>query len=167
MGLIRIFDKINEYVGKAVSFLILAMIGVVIYDVLMRYFLSKPQSWAPEISEYIFGALFLLGAGYTYLFDGHVRMDVIYERLKPRQRAILDLVTALFFFLSCAILLWKGIEVAWHSIELGERTSSAFAPPLYPMKVLVPVGALLLMLQGIAKFVRDIAFLRKKADGGA
>lgn len=156
LRLLSFVDRANERIGKGASFFVLAIMGVVIYDVLMRYFLTKPQSWAPEVSEFFFGALFILGGGYTLLKGGHVRMDAIYSHLSPKFKAILDLATSIFFFLSCGVLLWGGWLMGWHSFLLRETTSSAFAPPLFPMKLLLPVGAGLLILQGVAKFIRDL-----------
>ena len=154
--LLNFIDKTNERIGKSVSFFVLAIMGVIIYDVAMRYLLVKPQSWAPEVSEFLFGALFILGGGYTLLKGGHVRMDAVYSHFSTRFKAILDLATSIFFFLSCGVLLWGGWLMGWRSFLLRETTSSAFAPPLFPMKLLLPVGAGLLILQGLAKFIRDL-----------
>lgn len=72
-------------------------------------------------------------------------------------KAILDLITSIFFVLFCGVLIWKGWLMAWDSLMMLERTQSAFAPPLYPIKFVIPIGAGLLMLQGLVKFIRDLS----------
>ena len=155
--LLRFIDNANEWVGKVVSFFVLAIIGVVIYEVAMRYLLAKSQLWVPETSEFLFGALFVLGGGYVFLHEGHVKLDAIYERFSPKVKAILDLVTSIFLILFCGILIWKGWLMGWDSLTALEVSQSAFAPPLYPIKLVIPIGAGLLLLQGLAKFIRDLS----------
>ena len=108
----------------------------------------------------------MLGGGYVFLHEGHVRLDALYERFTPRVKAILDLITFIFFFIFCGVLIWKGWLMGWDSLMMLERTQSAFAPPLYPIKLVIPVGAGLLILQGLAKFIRDlsIATMRNKDE---
>jgi TRAP-type mannitol/chloroaromatic compound transport system permease small subunit len=83
-------------------------------------------------------------------------MDVVYSRCSPRTKAILDLITAPIFFCFAATLLWTSGEIAWESIQELERSNSQWRPPIYPIKSLIPVAALLVLLQGVAKFVRDV-----------
>lgn len=153
---LHFIDDANEWVGRVVSFFVLAIVVVIIYEVLMRYVLVKSQAWVPETSSFLFGALFVLGGGYAFLKGGHVRLDTIYDRFSPRVRVFLDLITAIFFFLFCGVLLWKGWLMGWDSLISRESSVSAFAPPLYPIKLVIPIGAALLLLQGLAKFVRDL-----------
>jgi len=164
--LLRFIDNINEWAGKIVSFFVLAIMGIVIYAIVMRYLFVKSQLWASEICSFLFGALFVLGGGYTLLHQGHVRMDILFGRFSPKVKAILDLVTSMFFFLFCGVLIWKGWLMGWDSLVMLERSQSAFSPPLYPIKFVIPIGAGLLILQGLAKFIRDlsIATMRKKVE---
>lgn len=158
-GLLRLIDLVNEWVGRMISVLIFPIIGIVIFEVVMRYFLHESQLWVPETSVFLFGCLFLLGGGYAYLHNAHVRLDALYEHFPPRVKAIADIITAWFFFLFCGILIWKGWAMAWDSLITIERSPSAFAPFLFPFKMLIPIGSILLLLQGLAKFIRDLQFL--------
>ena len=158
-ALLNIIDNINDWVGKLVSFLIFPIIGIIIFEVIMRYFLHASQLWVPETSVFLFGCLFVLGGGYTFLHDGHVRLDVLYERFPPRLKAAADLITSLFFFIFCFVLIWKGWAMAWDSLITMEKSPSAFSPVLFPVKMLIPVGGFLLFLQGLAKFIRDLSFV--------
>lgn len=158
-SLLRAIDLVNEWAGKVVSLLIFPIIGAVIFEVLMRYFLRRSQLWVPETSVFLFGALFVLGGGYAYLHDAHVRLDAVYELFSPRSKAVVDLITSWFSFLFCGVLIWKGGSMAWDSFITMERSPSAFSPLLFPLKMLIPIGSILFLLQGLAKFVRDLLFL--------
>jgi TRAP-type mannitol/chloroaromatic compound transport system permease small subunit len=154
--ILRTIDSVNEWVGKVVSFLIYPLIGVTIYEIAMRYFLSKSQVWVPEVSTFIFGALFVLGGGYVLLHEGHVKLDIIYNFFPTKTKASIDIVTSIFFFLFYGILIWKGSLMAWDSLITLETSASAFAPPLFPSKMMIPIGASLLLLAGLSKLIRDV-----------
>jgi TRAP-type mannitol/chloroaromatic compound transport system permease small subunit len=153
---LRSIDSISEWTGKMVSFLIIVITGVTIWEVILRYIFNSPTIWAFDAAYLIFGAYGVLGGAYTLYFKGHVNVDILYGRLPLRVRAIVDLVTSIFFFLFCGLLLWKGGEMAWDSLKIMERGSSAWSPPVYPIKLTIPLGAFLLLLQGTAKFIRDL-----------
>lgn len=156
MGFLRIIDSTNRWIGKVVSFLIFPVIGVILYNVAIRYIFIKSTIWADELSQYLFGALFMLTGGYALLNRMHVNVDVLINRLPLRSQAILDLITSLFFFFFCGVLLWKGWQMGWNSLRIMETSSTAWAPYIFPVKMLIPLGAFLLLLQGLAKFVRDL-----------
>lgn len=151
-----VIDMISDWSGKIICFLAIPMIGIIVYDAIARYAFNAPTNWAYETVTFLFAGFGILGGAYVLYRRAHVGMDIIYSRLSPRGQAILDLLTSFFFFLFCSILLWKGAEYAWTSLKLRETTTSAFAPPLYVIKMTIPVGAFLITLQGIAKFVRDL-----------
>ena len=149
-------DSISEWTGKIVSFLVIVIIGVTIWEVILRYVFNAPTIWAFDAAYLIFGAYGVLGGAYTLNLKGHVNVDILYGRFPLRVRAVFDLATSIFFFLFCGLLLWKGGEMAWSSLKIMERGSSAWNPPVYPIKLTIPIGAFLLLLQGIAKFIRDL-----------
>ncbi len=153
---LSIIDTISDWSGKIICFLAIPMIGIIVYDAIARYAFNAPTNWAYETVTFLFAGFGILGGAYVLYRRAHVGMDIIYSRLSPRRQAILDLLTSFFFFLFCSILLWKGAEYAWTSLKLRETTTSAFAPPLYVIKMTIPLGAFLIILQGIAKFVRDL-----------
>lgn len=154
--LLHFIDNVNEWMGKIVSFFIFAIIGIIIYEVLTRYLLVISQSWVPEMSTFLFGALFTLGGGYGVLHQSHVRLDLLYNSFSPRVRAVFNLVTSIFLFLFCGVIIWKGWLMAWDSLITLEKSPSAFAPPLFPIKLTIPIGAGLFFLQGIVNFIRDL-----------
>lgn len=154
-GFLHTIDSISIGFGKIVSHGALLMMGSIIYDVTARYFFFRPTIWAEETGRFLLTGYFLLGGAYTLCLEAHVKMDVLYGRLSPRKRAILDLFTASIFFFLMFILLWYGFEMAWKSIKTLERTESIWAPFLFPVKICIPIGCFILFLQGLAKFIRD------------
>jgi TRAP-type mannitol/chloroaromatic compound transport system permease small subunit len=153
---LRYIDSISDWIGKIVSFLILILMGVVLFAVVMRYIVNKPTIWSHETGLYLFGGMVMLGAAYTLRHEGHVRMDAFYGRLSARGRAITDLATFVFFITFVVVLLWKGCDMTWKAIHFMERTESFWSPVIWPSRIVIPVGAFLLLLQGLANFVRDI-----------
>lgn len=149
-------DRTNEYLGKAVSYFMLVLVVVILYEIFVRYVLNSPTIWAHEVSQMIFGAYILLLGGFLQERKGHVNVEILYVHFKPRTRAAINLFTWLLFFLFCGVLLVKGWEMGWDSFKYRETESTAFAPPVYPIKMMIPLGALLLLLQGLVKYIRDL-----------
>jgi TRAP-type mannitol/chloroaromatic compound transport system permease small subunit len=162
--IIKIIELISETTGKLASFLILASIFTVLYEVFMRYVLSMSQSWTFEMSTFLFGISFVLAGAYALKQGSHVTIDIISMRLSPRTKALLDVITSILFFAFVIVLIWKGWEFAWRALMLGERTDSAWAPLRWPVKIVIPIGAFLMLLQGIVKLVRDILILARKKE---
>jgi TRAP-type mannitol/chloroaromatic compound transport system permease small subunit len=154
--LAHIVDTVNEWVGRITSLLILATVGVIIFEVVARRGFDAPTEWSFELSVFLFCGYILLGGGYTLLYGEHVNTDVIYRRFSLRTRAIVDLVTAVLFFLFCSVLLWEGGRLAWGATEMGRHSQTPWGPPLYPVLWVIPLGAGLLLVQGLAKFIRDL-----------
>lgn len=159
---IKIVDNINEYVGRATSFIIPIIMLIVSLEVVMRYVFDSPTIWAWDINIQLFALVVFLGGGYTFLKKGHVNIDILYGRLSSKGQAVLDIITAPIFFLFMGILLWKLGGMALQSVEEGEVMSTILAPPIYPLKILVTIGVLLFLLQGIASLLQSIKVLAKK-----
>jgi TRAP-type mannitol/chloroaromatic compound transport system permease small subunit len=152
---LSIIDRVNEWVARVVSWAILLIIGSTVYEVVMRYVFAAPTEWSFEFNYLLHGAYFMLLGAFTYAVQGHVNVDILYARFSPRRKAIADLFTAPMFFFFMAMMLVYGGQFALQSIAFRERLSSAWAPPIYPVKLVIPVAAALLILQGSAKFIRD------------
>ena len=114
---IRIIDKTNEWVGKAVSFLLIPLVLITAYEVVMRYIVQRPTIWSWDLNIQIFAAIIMLGGGYTLLNKSHVVVDVLVVNMDARKRAILDLITSFFFFMGMIVLLAGGWEMAWLSFD--------------------------------------------------
>ena len=159
----RITNTISDKTGKGVSYLILFLALALVYEVVARYVFRAPTFWAFEVSYMLYGALFMMGLAYVLLHGGHVRIDVLYRRLSPRKKAIIELFCYLvFFFPVMAIILKYGIDYAQLSWQLRERSvMSAWKPPIYPFKTIIPVAIFILTLQGVAEFLRHLVIALK------
>lgn len=153
--ILKSIDGLSLSIGKFAGFLIPVLAGVVLFEVCMRYIFSASQSWTFEMSQFLFGTTFVLGGAYTFYHKAHVNVDVLYGRLSPKGKAIMDLITSIFILIFLGVLIWKGWEVAWRSFLLGERTESGWAPPIWPIRMLIPIGAFIMLLQGVANILRQ------------
>lgn len=153
---LKAIDAINEWIGRTFSYLVFLVAFITVYTVITRYIFKKSPLWGLESAQYLFTVVVMLMAGYVLLHDGHVKNDLLYTHLSPRIRSLVDLFTGIFFFFYAGSLLWKGWSFFWTSMMLKETTGSLWGPPVYPIKGLVLAGFLLLMLQGITKFIRDL-----------
>lgn len=153
---------LSESVGKAASYLYLFVIGAVVFEIVSRYVFSTPTHWVQEATEFSCGIAVILGGAYALKENSHVRMEVLHNELPPKRQALADVLTFPFFVLFTVVLLRYTSVFAWKSLLLGEVTNSAWAPPIWPVKMLIPVGVALLLLQGIANFVRDIRKVLEK-----
>ena len=152
---LHFIDSISDWSGKIFSLLLLILLGVMLIEVVMRYIFNDPTIWGHEMGLYIFGAIIMLGGAYTLLHKGHVCMDAVHSKLSQKGRAIMDVATFIFFLIFVIALLWKGWDMTWKAFKFMERTESPWAPVIWPSRLVIPVGAFLLLLQGIATFVRN------------
>ncbi len=165
-AILKIVDAINRGLGKIMSFFILPLIFILCYEVVMRYFFNSPTIWAHEISGHIFGMYAVLGGGYVMLNREHIKSDVLYAQFSERNQAIIDLVTFPLIFFLLAVIFVEGIEMAKVSLKYRETTVSFLRSPVYPVKMCIPIAAFLMLLQGIAQFIRTFRFVLK-GKGGA
>ena len=157
--LMSIIDTVNDRVGNLLSYFLFFFFVLLLMEVILRYFFNSPTVWANELAQMLFGAYAILAGGYIMRIGGHVNVDILYSRLSRKSRAGLDIFTSLLFFLFCAMLLIYGGSLAWDSLSRFEHSQSAWNPPLYPAKLMIPLAAVLLLLQGLAKLIRDILIL--------
>ena len=155
-SILAFIDTVNHKVGRLTSFFIVGMLAPILIEVVLRYIVNRPTIWAHELSTFFFGASWVLGAGYTFLLGGHVNMDVFYNKCTLRKKAILDIITYVCTFTFCFFMLKESIEMAARSWAMKEISDTLWAPPLYPIKTILPIGVLLLLLQSLNKFIRDM-----------
>jgi TRAP-type mannitol/chloroaromatic compound transport system permease small subunit len=161
--LLKFIDKINEWAGRIVSYAVLYMVFTFCYEVVMRYVVNSPTIWVLEINQYVLCGYVALTGGYTMLHNSHVNVEIVYDKFSPRRKAWVSIMTSFCFFAVTITLLWKSGIMALDAWEVSETSYSLLAAPLFPAKVCIPIGAFLLLLQGIAKLIRDILFLAKGA----
>jgi len=154
--LLSYIDALSILMGKAGSWLILAVVPIIIYEIVMRYVFHLPTLWVSESMVFGCGVSYVMGAAWALQDNRHVKIDLIYGGLTARKRAVIDSITYFFFALYLGVFLWAASKYTWQSILVRETTSSAWDPPVYPIKIALVVGTALLLLQGTAKFIRDL-----------
>lgn len=154
-------DAVSTFVGQAASWLIVGLTLLISYEVFSRYVLGAPHAWVFDVSNMLYGTLFMLGGAYTLAKRGHVRGDILYGFLSPRAQAGIDLLLYLvFFFPGVIALAWAGIDFFEGSLAQNEHSSiAADGPPIYPFKAVIPVAGALLLLQGVAEVARCVLCL--------
>ncbi len=153
---VRCVDRMNEFMGRMVSYLVYPMVLMLVWEVGMRYIFNRPTIWAHELSAFLYAVVFLLGGSYALRWNSHISVEILYVRLSPRTRAVLDLCTWTLFYLFVGLLLWEGLPFAMKSVRRFELAGSVWDPPIWPVKLCIPLGALLMLLQGTTKTLRDL-----------
>jgi len=157
-SLVGFIDSLGDHSGKIVSFFIFISIFVVLWNVIARYMFSTYATWPQSATVgRISLAYVVLGAAYTLRTHSHINVDLLYNRFSPRAKGIIDVITSSLFFLYGVGLLWKSIEVM-PNVRFSIRS---FLPPYWPTPLLIIIGVSLLMLQGIAKLIRDLTMVIK------
>ncbi len=152
----RVIDRISLVVGRIVVWFTLLAVAIITFEVVSRYVFDKPTNWAHESMTLVFAMQYILAGAYAHYMHGHVRVDVVYQALSVRNRARMDVLTSMLFFFYIGIMTWTAWWFYWDSQQMHEVSFTDWAPPLYPVKFTVFLGTLLLLLQGLANFVRDL-----------
>lgn len=157
---VRIIDRLSDYVGYLAMMLIFVMVGVLLLDAVTRNVVHIPLHWCIEFAQFTLAAYYFMGGAMTIKDNSHVRMDLFYERLSPRGRAKMDLVTigCMLFYLS--VMLIGSISSLKYAIETGERRFSMWNPSMIPIKALMVACLILMLLQGVSLVFKHIATLR-------
>jgi TRAP-type mannitol/chloroaromatic compound transport system permease small subunit len=157
----RLIDAVNDRLGGALIWLVLAAVLISAGNAIVRKTLNMSSNALLEIQWYLFSAVFLLGAGYAFLKNAHVRIDFLSNHLSPRVRNIIDIVGILVFLGPLCILLillsWPLFENAWTS---GEMSQNAGGLIRWPVMLMIPAGMALLLLQAVSELIKRFAFLR-------
>lgn len=154
---VRYVDATNRVLGNIVMYLALAMLGVLLLGSLTRYVFNVPLVWIVEMAQFIMAAYYILGGGYSMQLDAHVRMDVWYERWKPKTRAFVDSITVFCLIFYLGMMIYGGIASSAYSLKYNQTNYSAWAPPMAPIKIIMTVGFVLMLLQAFSILFKDIA----------
>ncbi len=160
LKLSKLIDGLTERVGKSIIWLVLIVTLIAAGNALMRYTINYSSNAFLEIQWYLFSAIFLFGAGYTLLRNEHVRIDLVAGRLSKRAQTWIDIFGIIFFLLPMAVtvmyLSWPIFVLAWQNHELS---SNAGGLPLWPVRLLVPIGFFLLVIQSVSELIKRVGFL--------
>jgi len=155
-------DSLNGFIGVFVAYWSILAVFVYYYEVVARYVFNSPTNWAHESMFLMFGMQYLLAGGYVLKENHHVRVDVFYMHFSERRKALTDVITSVFFFIFAGVMLWTGWTFFNDSFRVQEVSFTEWAIQYWPIKAAIPLGALLLLLQGIVMLYRDIAVLLEK-----
>jgi TRAP-type mannitol/chloroaromatic compound transport system permease small subunit len=154
---VNTIDYISLKTGRATMYLVFVMMFILILSFVTRNIINIPLIWIIEMAQFVMTGYYLLGGGYSMLTDDHVRMDLIYIKLKDKTKALLDSLTSVFLVFYLVVLLIGSISSLNYTIETNQRLFTAWAPYVWPIKSIMTFGILLMLLQSIAIFFKDIA----------
>ena len=161
LSVARGIDGLNENVGKAVAWLVLLMVIVQFAVVILRYVFGIGSIFLQESIIYLHAVVFMLGAGYTLLHSGHVRVDIFYREASPRRKAVVDLLGVVVFLVPvCALIWWASwpyVGSSWRVFEGSRETSGIQA--VFLLKTVILVFVALVVLQGISMAIRSLLTL--------
>ena len=165
LSLSKYIDALNEKIGLSISWALLLAVLICSGNAIVRYaFNTSSNAWL-EIQWYLFGAIFLLASSYTLRRNEHVRIDVIVGRFSKRTQVWIDVFGFLFFLLPATLLiLYFAVPFAMESVRNQEVSSNAGGLIVWPAKILIPIGFLLLTLQGISELIKRVGFLKGQVD---
>ncbi len=157
---VRYVEWVNRKVGRLAMYLLFVLMGILLLSAVSRGLLGISYIWVVEMSQFMLTAYYILGGGYSVQLDAHVRMDVFYGSWSPRVKAAVDAATSLLVIFYLGVLMMGALSSTSYAIRYGQKNYSAWAPPLWPIKVVMCIGIALMLLQMIAVFFRDLAKAR-------
>jgi TRAP-type mannitol/chloroaromatic compound transport system permease small subunit len=157
--LLTIIDAVSDYSGRLFAFLCLPIIAVIMVEVIGRYFFGRPFIWSHEMTTFLTAVLFLMGGAMVLKERSHICVDVLHRLLPVRIRALINVIGSGFFFIYIVVLLHGGSGFALTAIRIAETSGTPWNPPIYVVKVFIPLATALLLLAGIANLIRDFRVL--------
>ncbi|MEM9884319.1 MAG: TRAP transporter small permease subunit [Bacteroidota bacterium] len=164
--LANFINRINEQVGRGVSWLTLTLVIIIFIDVVFRYYFEETAAWVIDLEWHIFAMIFLLGGGYAYRHDKHVRVDLFYAKFSEQDKAWVNLVGATILLVPwCMAIAWFSGEYAQLSFQIKEGSPDPNGlPARYIIKSIVVIGFLLLLLQAVSVILNSLLTLNRRAE---
>jgi len=150
---IGFINTLNEKIGQVLCFSLVIIMLIQVMDVVLRYVFNNPTIWAMDTNIMLFTGTSMLAGAYALLHDTHVRLDIFYRNLRRRPKAILDMITGLLAMTAICFVIWKGSESLLWAIKMNLHSHSHWAPPLWPVKLCLPLGGVFLLLQFISRWL--------------
>jgi len=156
---VRYVDAMNRVVGRAVMYMIFVMIGVLLWSSVSKTFFL-PSLWTLEMAQFLMVAYYMLGGPYSIQLGSNVRMDLLYGDWSDQKKAWFDAITVFLLIFYLGVLLYGGLESTSYALQYGERSSTAWRPIMWPIKIIMCLSIFLMLLQGISEFLKDVARIR-------
>ncbi len=171
----RWFDGLSNFSGFFVAYWTVIAVVVYFFEVVARYFFNSPTNWAHESMYLMFGMQYILAGAYAYNHDAHVRVDLFYAKASARNKAALDIITSFAFLIFVLAFIWTGWtffsssmnqnEFFFASGYANEVSFSEWGVAYYPVKATLVIGGVLLLLQGISRFIKDVQVYKTAGQG--
>ncbi len=159
---VKTIDWICVKVGKATMYLVFVMMAILILSFVTRNIINFPLIWIIEMAQFIITAYYILGGSYSMITDDHVRMDLFYSKFSEKNKARMDAFTSIFLFFYLVTLLYGSISSLNYTLETNQRLFTAWRPYVWPIKSLMTFGILLMLLQTLSMFFKDIYRIKGK-----
>lgn len=170
----RFADRLSTFTGVFVAYWTVIAVVAYFYEVFVRYFFNSPTNWAHESMFLMFGMQYLIAGAYAFLHDAHVRVDLFYSKAGIKGKAALDIFTFVFFLIFVLALAWTGWTFFSNSVAVdflpfatgyaNERSFTEWQIAYWPVKATIFIGAVLLLIEGLARVVKDILVLRRASE---
>lgn len=154
---VKYVDYVSTKFGRLAMYAIFLMIGTLLLGAVTRNILNWPLSWTVELAQFTMTAYYIVGGAYSMQLNGHVRMDLFYDRLSEKTKARLDSFTGVFLVVYLVCLLIGSVSSTLYAIEYGQRKFSQWNPSLVPIKVIMVAGIVLMLLQAVSTMFKDYA----------
>jgi TRAP-type mannitol/chloroaromatic compound transport system permease small subunit len=156
---LAVIDSVSEWTGKISSYLLLITVAATVIEVVTRYFFNSPTDWSYEVETFTCGAVYVLVGAYCSLHKTHVCVDVLSQRFSRRTNRIIGMVVTFpLILILVGTLTYIGVNFAWTSVLMNERSYTSWAPILWPLKITLPIGSALLLFQATADFLRLLQY---------
>lgn len=162
--LIQIADNISEWIGKIISWLVLVVIFILVYEIVSRTIFGNVVPWARDMSYILGGSAILLGTAMALKNNKHVRVDIFYERLSEKKKAILDIVLGIIILIPLVVIgLIDSVDSAFLSWSRNEHDATGnWRVPIYPLKFVICIMFLILLIQGLGEIMKGVQRLLDK-----
>ena len=154
---VHVVDKMNTFIGKVTMYMVFMMIAILLYEPIARNIFGVSSIWAVEMAQFTMAAYYLVGGAYSMLLKGHVRMDLLYGRWSEKRKAQVDTFTGLFLIFYLVFLLVGAYSSFEYAIMYGQKNRSAWAPYMWPIKLIMGIGVVMMLLQAMATIFKDVA----------
>lgn len=155
---VRFFDRVVDLLAALAGVLIILAMLIVAFEIVMRYFLDRPQIWVMDVTETILLYFTFLATAWLLKKDGHVKMDLVVNRLNQRTQVLLNIITSILGVVISWALVWYGAQVTWDHFQRGVYIPTPLRLPTAPVLVIIPIGSFLLLLQFLRRtysYLRD------------
>ena len=162
---VRVVDAVNYRIGRVAMYLLFVLMGILLWSAATKVGSDlgapvNPSLWTLELAQFVMVAYYVLGGPYSMQLGSHVRMDLVYGDWSPRRKAWFDAFTIILVVVFLAVLIVGAWDSTAYSLQYGERSPTAWRPYLWPIKVVMLAGFVLMLLQAVSAFLRDIAVIR-------